>query len=71
MRFDDLPKDIQRQVSKQVGQAPKRPRGSTGSRSGGSEWECATCRARFTTWASVDRHDPSHHRIEGVLPVAD
>lgn len=67
MRYEDLPANVRQQVDRKIGSPPKRPRGSSGLRAGHASWKCFTCDEIFTTWAAVERHDPTHPRIDCVL----
>lgn len=71
MRYEDLPAGVRAQVDRKVGAPAKQRRGKGGgSTSGRASWRCANCGEVFTTWASVERHDPTHTRIDCVLEPA-
>lgn len=71
MKYSELPAHLRAQVDARVGKPPAKRRGKGGgSTSGRATWKCATCSEVFTTWAAVDRHDPTHCRIDCVLERA-
>lgn len=65
MKYEDLPKNLRDRVDQaDTRTGARRSRGSTGTRAGHATWTCANCHEHFTTWAQVERHDPTHTRIE-------
>jgi hypothetical protein len=69
VRLEDLRAPVRAQVVAELGQKPKRSRGSSGTTTGGS-WRCGRCGEPLTVYAQAERHiDTQHHaaRLEVVL----
>lgn len=67
MRYEDLPKAMQRQVLEKVGRPPKTARSRKGDSKDATDGRCVACDEPFTSVRRWEEHaaaNPGHRRFE-------